>query len=153
MGLQFPIERDPRRPFQYTALGDVLPAGRRATRFRNSVCLHALPHGKRRAICLPQTTPPPRVHAPSHAPRPEPRPLPLSRRTDASGGLLDASSLLDVFPGLGVALGVSAGCVPPAACRGAAGLLGLAGPAAALGLVRAALSSAESRSISAAIAW
>ena len=96
---------------------------------------------------------PPLVHAPSHAPRPEPRPLPLSRRTDASGGLLDASSLLDVFPGLGVALGVSAGCVPPAACRGAAGLLGLAGPAAALGLVRAALSSAESRSISAAIAW
>ena len=121
---------------------------------RVSVCLHALPHGKRRALYVPQTVPPPSgVHAPSHAPRPEPRPPPLSRRADASGGLLDAPSLLDVFPGLGVALGVSAGCTPPAARGGASGLPGLASPAAALGLVRAALSSAESRSISAAIAW
>ena len=58
-----------------------------------------------------------------------------------------------MFRGFGVALGVSAGCAPPAARGGAAGLPGLAGAAAALGLVRAALSSAESRSISTAIAW
>ena len=50
-------------------------------------------------------------------------------------------------------MGVSAGCALPAGRGGAAGLPGLADPAAALGLVRAALSSAESRSISAAIAW
>ena len=70
---------------------------------------------------------------------PEPRPPPLSRRADASAGLLEAPSLLDVFPALGVALGVSAGCAPPAARGGAAGLPGLAGAAAALGLVRTAL--------------
>ena len=36
-------------------------------------------------------------------------------------------------------MGVSAGCAPPAARGGAAGLPGLAGAAAALGLVRTAL--------------
>ena len=89
----------------------------------------------------------------SYAPRPAPRPPPLSRRAEGSGGLLDAPSLLEVFPGLlGATLGASAGCAPPAARSGAAGLPGLAGPVAALVLVRVALSSAESRSISSAIA-